>query len=75
MFGVFWKIKEICNKMASRIFKIDGEMSEIVEPKVDNPKIHSPQIKANLFHPCAHKEYQVPIFESQRSTKTSQENS
>ena len=38
MCRVFWKIQEICNKMGSRIFKIDGEMSEIMESKVDNPK-------------------------------------
>ena len=38
MFGVFWKIQEICSKMGSKIFKIDWEMSEIMESKVDNPK-------------------------------------
>jgi len=38
MLGEFQKIQEICNKMSIRIFKIDGEMPEIMEPKVGNPK-------------------------------------
>ena len=29
MFGVFWKIQEICIKMGTRILKIDLEMTEI----------------------------------------------
>ena len=36
--GVFWKIQEICNNMGTRICKIIEEMSEIIEPKVGNPK-------------------------------------
>ena len=35
--GVFWKIQEICSKMGTRIFKIEGELSEIIDPKVGNP--------------------------------------
>ena len=38
MLGVFWKIQEICKKMGTRIYKIDEEMSEVIEPKVGNPK-------------------------------------
>ena len=38
MLGEFQKIQEICNKMSTRIFKIDGEMPEIIEPKVGNPQ-------------------------------------
>ena len=38
MLGVFWKIQKICSKMSTRILKIDGEMPEIIEPKVGNPK-------------------------------------
>ena len=38
MFGEFKKLQKICNKMSTRIFKIDGEMPEIIEPKVGNPK-------------------------------------
>ena len=42
-FGVFLKMayfmipQEICSKTITRISKIDGEMSEIMEPKVGNP--------------------------------------
>ena len=36
MLGKFQKIQEICNKMSKRIFKIDGEMPEIMELKVGN---------------------------------------
>ena len=38
MFGEFKKLQKICNKMNTGIFKIDGEMPEIIEPKVGNPK-------------------------------------
>ena len=37
MLGVFWKIQEICNKMGTRILKIDLEMTEINDPKFGNP--------------------------------------
>ena len=37
MLGVFWKIQEIFSKMVTRILKIDLEMAEIIDPKVDNP--------------------------------------
>ena len=40
-----------CNKVGSRIFKIDGEMSEIMEPKVDNPKIQSAEIEPYCASP------------------------
>ena len=57
MLGVFWKIQEISNKMGTRICKIVEEMSEIIEPKVDNPKNFNqqklshfePTLKSNLF--------------------------
>ena len=32
---MLWKIQEICSKMGTQIFEIDGEMNEIIEPKVD----------------------------------------
>ena len=38
MLGVFWKIQEISNKMGTQICKIVEEMSEVIEPKVGNPK-------------------------------------
>ena len=37
MWGVFWKIHEICSKMGTRILKIDLKMTEIIDPKVGNP--------------------------------------
>ena len=40
MFREFKKLQKICNKMSTRIFKIDGEMPEIIEPKV---KVGNPQ--------------------------------
>ena len=57
MLGVFWKIQEISYKMGTKICKIVEEMSEIIEPKVDNPKNFSqqklshfePTLKSNLF--------------------------
>ena len=38
MLGVFCKIQEICSKIVTRIFKIDEEMSEIIDAKVGNPQ-------------------------------------
>ena len=35
---MFWKIQEICSKMGTQIFKIEGELSEIIDPKVGNPQ-------------------------------------
>ena len=35
---MFWKIQEICSKMGTRIFKIEGELPEIIDPKVGNPQ-------------------------------------
>ena len=51
MLGEFQKIQEICNKMSIRIFKIDGEMPEIMEPKVGNPKNSNSRNWANLSQP------------------------
>ena len=48
MFGKFQKLQEICNKMSTRIFKIDGEMPEIIEPKVGTPQNSTNQNLANL---------------------------
>ena len=39
MLGVYHKIQEICSKMGTKIFKIDGEMPKIIEHKVGNPQI------------------------------------
>ena len=51
MFGEFQKLQKICNKMSTRIFKIDGEMPEIIEPKVGNPQNSTNQNLANLSQP------------------------
>ena len=51
MFGEFQKLQKICNKMSTRIFKIDGEMPEIIEPKVGNPKNSTNPNWANLSQP------------------------
>ena len=51
MLGKFQKIQEICNKMSIRIFKIDEEMPEIMEPKVGNPKNSNSRNWANLSQP------------------------
>ena len=51
MLGVFWKIREICSKTGTRISKIDGEMSEIIEPKVGNPENSISRNWATLSHP------------------------
>ena len=50
MFGEFQKLQKICNKMNTRIFKIYGEMPEIIEPKVGNPK-NSTQIELIWANP------------------------
>ena len=51
MLGVFWKIQEICSKMGTKISKIDGEMPEIFDSKVGNPKNSVIRNWANLSHP------------------------
>ena len=51
MLGVFWKNQEICSKTGTRISKIDGEMSEIIEPKVGNPENSISRNWATLSHP------------------------
>ena len=51
MFGEFQKLQKICNKMSTRIFKIDGEMPEIIEPKVGKPQNSTNQNLANLSKP------------------------
>ena len=38
MSGEFQKIQEICNKMSTKILKIDGEMPDEIELKVGNPQ-------------------------------------
>ena len=52
MYGVFWKIQEMCSKMGTKISKIDGEMPEIFDSKVCNPKNSVIRNWANLSHPC-----------------------
>ena len=37
VWGVFWKIQDICYKMGTEIFKIEEEMTEKMKPKVANP--------------------------------------
>ena len=51
MLGVYHKIQEICSKMGTKIFKIDGEMSKIIEHKVGNPQISISKKWANLSQP------------------------
>ena len=53
MLGEFQKIQEICTKMSmsTRIFKNDGEMPEIIEPKVGNPQNSNSRNWANLSQP------------------------
>ena len=51
MFGVFPKIQEICCHMGTRISKIAWEMSEIIKPKVGNPKISVSRNWAILSYP------------------------
>ena len=54
MLGEFQKFQEICNQMSKRIFKTDGEMSEIIEPRVCNPQNSSSRNGPNLSHPWNH---------------------
>ena len=35
--GVFWKIQDICYNMGTKIFKIEEEMTEKMNPEVANP--------------------------------------
>ena len=63
MFGVFWKIQEICNKMGTRICKIVQEMSEIIEPKVGNPKNSVSRNWAILSHPWNLTFFEDEIFQ------------
>ena len=51
MLGVICKNQEIFSKTGTRISKIDGEMSEIIEPKVGNPKNPVSRNGATLSHP------------------------
>ena len=48
--GVFWKIQEICSKMGTRILKIDGEMTEIIEPKVGTPSLNQNIFDQNIIY-------------------------
>ena len=61
--GVFWKIQEICSKMGTRIFKIVEEMSEIIEPKVGNPKNSVSRNWAILSHPWNLTFFEDEIFQ------------
>ena len=63
MLGVFWKIQEICNQMGTRICKIVEEMSEIIEPKVGNPKNSFSRNWAILSHPWYLSYFQDDIFQ------------
>ena len=47
--GVIRKIQEICSKMGKRILKIDEEMCQIIDTKVDNPQ--TSKKLANLSQP------------------------
>ena len=86
MFGEFQKLQKICNKMSTRIFKIDGEMPEIIEPKVGNPQNSTNQNLANLSQPwnltfledeifqLFFQSYvsKLPILNGQKKSKTSE---
>ena len=61
--GVFKKIQEICNKMGTRICKIVQEMSEIIEPKVGNPKNSVSRNWAILSHPWNLTFFEDDIFQ------------
>ena len=63
MLGVFWKIQEIFSKTGTRISKIDGEMSEIIEPKVGNPKNPVSRNGATLSHPWNLTFFEDDIFQ------------
>ena len=63
MLGVFWKIQEICNKMGTRICKIVEEMSEVIEPKVGNPKNSVSRNWAILSHPWNLTFFEDEIFQ------------
>ena len=63
MLGVLWKIQEICSKTITRISKIDGEMSEIMEPKVGNPWNSVSRNWAILSHPWNLTFFEDEIFQ------------
>ena len=63
MFGEFQKLQKICNKMSTRIFKIDGEMPEIIEPKVGNPQNSTNPNWANLSQPWNVTFLEIEIFQ------------
>ena len=46
--GEYQKIQEICNKMSTKILKIDGEMPDEIELKVGNPQNSNSRNWANL---------------------------
>ena len=49
--GEYLKIQEICNKMSTKILKIDGEMPDEIELKVGNPQNSNSRNWANLSQP------------------------
>ena len=51
MLDEFQKIQEICNKMSTKILKIDGEMPDEIELKVGNPQNSNSRNWANLSQP------------------------
>ena len=63
MLGLFWKILEIYNKMGTRICKIIEEMSEVIEPKVGNPKKSVSRNWAILSHPWNLTFFEDEIFQ------------
>ena len=63
MLGLFWKILEIYNKMGTRICKIVEEMSEVIEPKVGNPKKSVSRNWAILSHPWNLTFFEDEIFQ------------
>ena len=63
MFGEFQKLQKICNKMSTRIFKIDGEMPEIIEPKVGNPQNSTSRNWANFGQPWNLHFFEDEIFQ------------
>ena len=63
MFGEFQKLQKNCNKMSTRIFKIDGEMPEIIEPKDGNPKNSTNPNWANLSQPWNLTFLEIEIFQ------------
>ena len=75
MFGMLWKIREICSKMGTNFFEIDEKMSEIIDAKVGNSQNSTSLKSANLSQPWNLAFFQDYIFkkyvnfQSQRVSK------